>query len=89
MGTLANSADPDEMQQKMWSAIKVISAIKVTSSGTDLHDTVKPVLSGQSKIDKTKTLLTNGSLTKVQSMAECSLWSILQYIWPASSDNVS
>ena len=40
MGTLANSADPDEMPQKMWPAIKVISAVKVISSGTDLHDTV-------------------------------------------------
>ena len=35
--------------------------------------TVKPVLKGHSKIDKTKVLLTNGSLTKVKSIAECSL----------------
>ena len=35
--------------------------------------TVKPVLSGQSKIDKTKVLKTNGSLMKVESIAECSL----------------
>ena len=41
--------------------------------------TVKPVLSGHSKIDKTKILMTNGSLMKVESMAECSPWSILQY----------
>ena len=34
--------------------------------------TVKPVLSGHSKIDKTKNLMTNGSLMKVQSIAECS-----------------
>ena len=33
--------------------------------------TGKPVLSGHSKIDKTKTLMTNGSLMKVES-AECS-----------------
>ena len=33
---------------------------------------VKPVLSGQSKIDKTKVLKTNGSLMKVKSIAECS-----------------
>ena len=39
------------------------------------HNTVKPVLSGHSKIDKTKVLLTNGSLMKVESITEC----ILQY----------
>ena len=36
-------------------------------------DTVKPVLSGHSKIDKTKILMTNGSLMKAKSTAECSL----------------
>ena len=41
--------------------------------------TVKPVLSGHSKIDKTKVLMANGSLMKVESIAECSPWSILQY----------
>ena len=51
--------------------------------------TVKPVLSGHSKIDKTKTLQTNGGLMKVKSIAECSPWSILQYFWPALSDNRS
>ena len=40
--------------------------------------TVKPVLSGHSKIDKTKILMTDGSLMMVESIAECSLWSILQ-----------
>ena len=35
--------------------------------------TVKPVLSDHSKIDKTKVLMTNGSLMKVESIAECSL----------------
>ena len=35
--------------------------------------TVKPVWSGHSKIDKTKVLKTNGSLMKVESIAECSL----------------
>ena len=34
--------------------------------------TVKPVLRGHSKIDKTKSLMTNGSLMKVESIAECS-----------------
>ena len=35
--------------------------------------TVKPVLSGHSKIDKTNIFKTNGSLMKVESIAECSL----------------
>ena len=34
--------------------------------------------------------MTNGSLMKVESIAECSHpWSILQYVWPAFSDNWS
>ena len=41
--------------------------------------TVKPFLSGHSKIDKAKILMTNGSLMKVESIAECYPWSILQY----------
>ena len=51
--------------------------------------TVIPVLSDHSKIDKTKVLKTNGSLMKVESIAECSKGSILQYFWPALSDNWS
>ena len=38
---------------------------------------VKPVLSGHSKIDKTKVLKTYGSLMQVENIAECSPWSIL------------
>ena len=38
------------------------------------------------KKDKTKILITNGSLMDVESIAECSTWSILQYFWPALSD---
>ena len=49
--------------------------------------TVKPVLSGHLKINKTKVLMENGSLMKVESIAECPLWSIMQYVWPALSDN--
>ena len=41
--------------------------------------TVHPVLSGHSKINKTKVLMENGSLMKVESIAECSPWSIQQY----------
>ena len=33
--------------------------------------------------------MTNDSLMKLQSIAECSPWSILQYFWPALSDNMS
>ena len=40
-------------------------------------------------MNKTKVLMTNGSLMKVESIAECSHWSILQYFWPALSDNWS
>ena len=35
--------------------------------------TVKPVFSGHSKIDRTKVLMANFSLMKVESIAECSL----------------
>ena len=31
--------------------------------------------------------MTNDSLMKVESIAECSTWSALQYFWPALSDN--
>ena len=44
----------------MW---KVLPAIA-------LKNTVKPVLSGHSKIGKTKILMTNGSFIKVESIAE-------------------
>ena len=37
----------------------------------NVENTVKPVLSGNSKIDKIKVL--NGSLMKVERIAECSL----------------
>ena len=40
---------------------------------------VKSVLSGHPKIDKTNILVTIGSLKKVESIAECSHWSILRY----------
>ena len=33
--------------------------------------------------------MTNGSSMKVESIAECSAWNILQYFWPALSDNSS
>ena len=55
---------------------------RIDEGGSDItvsNGTVKPVLSNHSKIDKTKVLMTNGSLMKVKSIAECSSWSILQY----------
>ena len=60
--------------------VRILSnyAIKLLSK-RELVGTVKPVLSGHSKIDKTKILMINGSLMQVESIAECSLWRILQY----------
>ena len=52
----------------------------------NLCETAKPVWNGDSIIDIRKILMTNGSLMQVKSIAECSLWSILQYFWPASTD---
>ena len=43
-------------------------------------NTVKPVLSSQSKNDKTKVLKPCDSLMQVKSTAECSLWSLKQPI---------
>ena len=48
-----------------------------SSKEVNLTITVKPVLSGHSKIDKTKILMTSGCLMKVKSIAECSPWRIL------------
>ena len=50
-----------------------VCASSSDSSLVDCAITVKPVLSGHSKIDKTKVLMTNGSLMRVESIAECSL----------------
>ena len=41
--------------------------------------TVKPVVSGHSRIEEKKILVTNGSLMKVESFSECSPGSIRQY----------
>ena len=49
----------------------------------------KTCLKWSLKIDKTKILMTNGSLMQVESIEECSKWSILKYFWPALSDNWS
>ena len=65
----------------------VIFSLRLIQTLISTLYTVKPVLSSHSKIDKTKTLMTNGSLMKVKSIAEFSPWSILQYFWPALSNN--
>ena len=51
-------------------------AVDLFHSGYQKTGTVKP---DHSKIDKTKILMKYGSLMKVESIAECSTWSILQY----------
>ena len=51
--------------------------------------TVTPVLSGHSKIDETKILMTNCSIMKVKRIAECSNGSTLQNFRPALSNNRS
>ena len=53
-----------------------------TPSTKYIRDTVKPVLSGHLKIDKTQVLMENGSLMKVESIAECSPWGVLKYFRP-------
>ena len=40
----------------------------------DLYSETCVISYGNSKIDKTNTLMTNGSLMKVESIAECSPW---------------
>ena len=52
----------------------------LVDNSTCIFSAVKPVLSGQSKVDKTKVLMANGSLMKVESIAEYCPWSILQYV---------
>ena len=58
---MENSVEPDQLASKK-------------PADLNLHcffqNTVKPVLSGHSKIDKTKILMTNGSLMKVENIAE-------------------
>ena len=54
-----------------------------------MFGSIYSILSGHLKMDKTKVLMENGSLMKVESIAECSKGSILQYFRPALSDNLS
>ena len=65
--------------EQFFKAIIHVGMTLTPGSGKENSCTVKPVLSGHSKTDKTKVLNTNGSLMKIKSIAECSPWSILQY----------
>ena len=60
-------------------SVRILCLVNDTDPCLKVKFTVKPVLSGHSKIDKTMILMTNGSLMKVERIAECSPWSILQY----------
>ena len=49
---------------------------------TDKGDAIcppPPITNGEGIKNKTKVFMTAGSLMKVESFAECSLWNILQY----------
>ena len=50
---------------------KIILCVRTAIEMVIEVGTVKPVFSGHSKIDRTKVLRTHGSLTKVESIAEC------------------
>ena len=65
----------------MWNGIGWYGFIGViTTSTTDISLTHSLLQSFTVKtIDKAKILMTNGSLMKVKSIAECSRWSMLQY----------
>ena len=61
--------------------------VKIVFLSPAREHTVKPVLRGHLKIDQIKVFMDNGSLMEVESIAECSKGSILQYFWPAICDN--
>ena len=62
----------------MMKILLILNRYNIQSCGI-VDDTVKPVQNGLSKIDTAKIFMTNGSLMKVESIAECSPWSRLQY----------
>ena len=76
------------MRTKLQAHVQSQTRMEETHNTDDLATfTVKPVLSGHSKLDKTKILMSNDGLMKVESIAKCSPWNILQYFRPALSDN--
>ena len=91
VSSIYDMSSADDLLQTVWTQTRTdrMSVLTWIQSVWHSDGTVKPVKSGHSKIDKTKILMAKGSLMKVQSIAECSPWSILQYFWPALSDNLS
>ena len=73
------------MERDEWSSLKIIiftiNLVRIFLHGITNTSccTVKPVLSGHSKIDKTKISIINGSLMMIENIAECSPWRILQF----------
>ena len=59
-----------------WSIAYIYKDVVVTSNTDRLQ---KNPSKAPKRIDKIKALMENGSLMKVESIAECSPWSILQY----------
>ena len=74
---LSNFSKDDSLVYFILSYI-FVSQQSCTSMYTCFLYTVEPVLSGHSKIVK-KDCMANGSLVKVESIAECSPSTILQY----------
>ena len=58
---------------------KAQKLLPVTTFNIFVYNYSKTCVKRPLKIDKTKNLMTNGSLLKVESIAECSPWSILQH----------
>ena len=69
----------DPLVQGVWFIhYTMIAPLSLSDKKNNNLNTVK-LLSGHSKIDKTKVLKPCGSLMQVESIAECSPWSVLQY----------
>ena len=79
--TLYNNATPMEVKFNGTSFQSYMSVSMLTIIRPMFKSAAysKTCLKQPLKKDKTKILITNGSLMKVKSIAECSPWSILQY----------
>ena len=64
-----------------WKITLINKEVKVPAISNWTHVTIQRNLykTATQKIDKTKILISKGSLMKVESIAECPPWSILQY----------
>ena len=80
---LLRKSDKMISKPRIWSVFPLDSLNKLNNTWALMYSckilyaflaSVKPVLSGHSKIDKTKILMANDSLMKVASIAECSPW---------------